>query len=75
MGSVTHQYGLKSEVYLELVTHLIESFMLIEAFKKAPSYEEEVQFKKLTLQWKTDKQKVIVFDLDETLTHCTLQDS
>lgn len=54
---------------------MVESFLLIEEAKEIPeSYEEEVKFKKITLKKKTDKEKLIVFDLDETLTHCTLND-
>lgn len=63
-------------MYLELVNHMVESFLLIEEAKEIPeSYEEEVNFKKITLKKKTQKEKLIIFDLDETLTHCTLNDS
>ena len=55
---------------------MVESFLLIEEAKEIPeSYEEEVNFKKITLKKKTQKEKLIIFDLDETLTHCTLNDS
>ena len=63
-------------MYLELINHIVESFLLIEEAKEIPeSYEEEVNFKKITLKKKTQKEKLIIFDLDETLTHCTLNDS
>ncbi len=75
MGSVTHQYGISSDAYTELVSHIVESFILIEACQYLPQcYEEEVEFKKVDFVWKTSKQKIIIFDLDETLIHCTLND-
>ena len=39
-----------------------------------PSAEAEVQAKSVTLERKTEHKKLIIFDVDETLIHCTIND-
>ena len=72
MASVTHQYGISTEEYEELVFHHCLSFNIISQID--PVEEINLQDKYIQLKRKTNKSKLIVFDLDETLAHATHQD-
>ncbi len=67
MASVTHQYGISIEEYEELINHHMISFDMISSISEVN--ESEIQDWEVRLLWKTNNQKLIVFDLDETLAH------
>ncbi len=73
MGTVTYQYGINQEEYMELTEHVYESLTLIKML--SPPDPEILEQKKVKLNRKTNFQKAIVFDLDETLAHCTHSDT
>lgn len=70
MASVTHQHGISSDVYAELVDHHMYSFSKILEFINGAA-EEQKETPKIRLERKTSHQKLMIFDLDETLAHCT----
>lgn len=72
MGSVTHQYGILDDEYQELIDHIVN---YLDMLKDIPEHQDQIQAKKVKLERKTKHQKMIVFDLDETLAHTTLNDS
>ena len=73
LASVTNCSDIKAEEYEELSTHVYHSLSFIQSLGQTTG-EEELSAKKPKLKWKTDKRKMIVFDLDETLAHCTIND-
>ena len=72
MGSVTHQYGIELEEQEEMIDHTFRSLQIIQSLK--PVDVSEIQSKMVTLERKTSHEKLMVFDLDETLAHCTFKD-
>lgn len=70
MASVTHQLGISADAYTELVNHHLDSFYIIDNHQKI-SAGPDSDFIKVKLERKTDHKKLIIFDLDETLAHCT----
>ncbi len=71
MASVTNCYDIKAEEYEELSTHVYQSLSYIQSLgdlSKCEAYKKVPQPKRLT------NKKMIVFDLDETLAHCTIHD-
>lgn len=72
MGSVTYPYGIEPEEQEEMIEHTFSSLQMIQSL--TPISESEIEPKKIFLQKKTNFSKAIVFDLDETLAHCTFKD-
>lgn len=71
MASVTHQRGISAEAYTELVNHHLESFYYIDTH----THIQHDKSNFVRLQKKTSNKKLIIFDLDETLIHCTNSDN
>ena len=72
MGSVTHKYGVTTDLYEEHSSHV---FTTLDEIKKLSQPEEEdLNSKKVKLNRRYPNRKLIVFDLDETIFHCTRND-
>lgn len=71
MGSVTYQYGILDNEYQELIDHIVN---FLDELKDIPEHVDQIQEKKVRLERKTAHEKIIVFDLDETLAHSTVHD-
>lgn len=72
MGSVTYEQDIIEGEYVDLINHM---FYFLEFIKEMnPISEAEVREKEVTLEKKTEHRKLMIFDLDETLVHCTFQD-
>jgi len=73
MGSVTYEQDIIEGEYEDLIQHM---FYFLEFIKEmAPISQQAISEKEVTFERKTNNRKLMIFDLDETLVHCTYQDS
>lgn len=73
MGSVTYEQDIIEGEYVDLINHM---FYFLEFINEMDSISEaDVREKEVTLNMKTEHRKLMIFDLDETLVHCTYQDA